>query len=200
MSVTALVPLKALAAAKGRLAGALGAPERERLAAWMATHVLTVCSASAAIAEVIVVAGDEAAAEVGRQAGAAVLLVPEPGLRVALDAADEATRTRLATLVVAADLPEVTVDEIDAVVRAGADLGGPAVVVAPTHDGGTGALLRCPPTAITTAYGPRSADAHIALARAAGVPTAVIRRHGLARDVDTPAHLPPRWLDSSSRP
>jgi 2-phospho-L-lactate guanylyltransferase len=46
-----------------------------------------------------------------------------------------------------------------------------------------------PVDAIPFRFGPGSFDAHLAAARAAGVPTAVVERPGLAFDLDTPADL-----------
>ena len=188
MPVTAIVPLKALADAKGRLSQALDPAQRQSFAAWMAGRVIAACAACAGIDDVLVVAGDEAAAAVGRQAGARVLLVAEPGLRVALERADAETEGCSATLIVAADLPEASAADLTAVLAA--DASRRAVVIAPTHDGGTGALLRRPPAVMGTAYGPGSAAAHVELARAAGLEPLTLRIGGLARDVDTPAQLP----------
>jgi len=186
VSVTAIIPLKALATAKGRLAGAMDSAQRRDLAAWMATQVITACRDCPAIDDVLLVAGDEQAADVGRAAGARVLVVDAPGLPAAMAAADAATVTCEATVVVAADLPYATGADVAAVVAAAESAD---VVIAPTDDGGTGALLRRPPSVMRTAYGPSSATAHIALAEAAGVAHVVVRRRGLAVDVDRPDQL-----------
>lgn len=189
MQVTAIIPLKALAEAKGRLSPALDADHRRSLVAWMACRVLAAVDACDVIDDVLVVAGDDAAAEIARAAGARAIVVPEPGLDPALAAADRATAGADATLVLAADLPEVMPADIAVVVAAADDL-PTGVVIAPTRDGGTGALLRKPAGVITTAYGPGSAAAHEQLANAVGVAVRRIHRPGLANDVDTPSELP----------
>jgi 2-phospho-L-lactate/phosphoenolpyruvate guanylyltransferase len=191
VSIRAIIPLKALATAKGRLSPALDASERQALVAWMATHVIRTCLSCDAIDDVLVVAGDEPAAEVARRAGAPVLVVHEPGLAKALTVADAASATCAATVVVAADLPDLTVADLTAVVAAAAQIDGPAVVVAATHDGGTGALLRRPPTVVSTAYGTGSATRHLVMAREAAVTAVSVTRDGLAHDVDTPDQLSP---------
>lgn len=189
MTVTAIVPLKALASAKGRLAGVLDSAERQTFTTWMARRVLAACAECAAIDATLVVAGDEAGAAIARSCGASALVVPQPGLAAALAAADAACVDAAMTLVVAADLPEATAEDLQAVVDAAAGP-DPVVVIAPTHDGGTGVLLRRPPAVIATAYGLGSASAHAAAARAAGVPTVMVHRRALANDIDTPAQLP----------
>ena len=189
MTVTAIIPLKALSAAKGRLADAMSPIDRRAFTLWMAGRVIAACKATPDVDDILVVAGDEDAAAAARAAGVAALVVAEPGLDVALHAADQVTAHAAMTIVVAADLPQLTPNDLSAVVAA-ATGDDPVVVVAPTHDGGTGALLRRPPGVISPAYGPGSAAAHAALARTAQARVAVVHREGLAADVDTPAHLP----------
>jgi 2-phospho-L-lactate/phosphoenolpyruvate guanylyltransferase len=191
VSVRAIIPLKALSAAKGRLSGALDDQARRQLVAWMATHVIEVCQACELIDELLVVAGDDAAAEVARAAGAPVMVVGEPGLPAALAAADAASAACTSTLVIAADLPDLTTDDLAAVITAAAQVYGPVVIVAETHDGGTGALLRRPPEVIATSYGEKSGARHVAMAQRAGATTRRVFRQGLANDIDTPSQLSP---------
>jgi 2-phospho-L-lactate guanylyltransferase (CobY/MobA/RfbA family) len=62
------------------------------------------------------------------------------------------------------------------------------VVIAPSEDGGTALLFRRPPLVIPARFGPESASAHEAAARACGVTPLVW--HGLPEisriDLDTP--------------
>ena len=188
VQTTAIIPLKALADAKQRLAGALDGDDRMAFVAWMAGRVIAAAKGCEGISDVLLVAGDEDAAAVGRQAGVDTMIERTPGLAAALAAADAATSHADATLVLAADLPEVSPHDLDVVLRAARH--EPIVVIAPTRDGGTGALLRRPGGVIATAYGPGSAAAHAALARAAGVAVVMVDRAALANDVDTPGELP----------
>lgn len=195
--VTALVPLKALEAAKTRLASALTPAARRELAARMAAAVCDACLASPAIASVVLLAGDEAAAGVAAGRDVTVRHSPAPGLGAALADADAVWADAAATLVVAADLPGVCSGELTALVAAAGD--GPAVVVAPTVDGGTGALLRRPPAAIAAAFGHDSAVAHQRAATEAGVRLVRWWSPTLGHDVDEPADLP-RVARLRSRP
>lgn len=184
-STVALVPLRAPGAGKTRLSGVLSAPERAALAGAMLADV---CHAlqQAPIDDLAVVAGGETAAAAASALGVEVLLDP-PGVRD-LDAAVRAAQHRLgavdALLVVTADLPRLTADDVRAVLDQDAE-----VVVAPTDDGGTGGLLRRPGDAITTAYGPNSARRHQAEAKRRGRRLATVRTVGFATDVDTLADL-----------
>jgi 2-phospho-L-lactate/phosphoenolpyruvate guanylyltransferase len=184
----AIVPVKALADAKGRLAGAMEPAARRRLVAAMLDAVLDACAACRHVDEVLVVAGDHDAAALAAHRPVRVLVEPAAGLNVALVTADAATAGAGTTVVVAADLPRIRAEDLDDVFAAAAG-SARAVVVAPTVDGGTAVLLRRPAAVIPTAYGPGSASAHVALADAAGVPAAVVDNDNLAHDVDTPAQL-----------
>lgn len=185
--VTALVPLKALDEAKSRLAAALSPAARRDLAARMAAAVCDACVACPAIGSVVLLAGDEAAAQVATERDVVVRRSPAPGLAAALADADAAFADAAATLVVAADLPGVGAAELTALIAAAGE--EPAVVLAPTVDGGTGALLRCPPTAMASAFGPGSAAAHGTAAAEAGVRLVRWWSPALGHDVDEPGDL-----------
>lgn len=185
--LTAVIPLKALADAKQRLATALPPSRRQELTAWMFDHVVSTCRRAPSIEAVLVIAGDAAGADLAARAGVPVLLEPRRGLDAAMAAADAALADAPATLVVTADLPLLSVEDVEGVCRAGAD--ARAVVIAPTRDGGTGGLLRRPPAIMGTAYGPGSAASHRTLAIEAGVAPIVVSAPGFSHDVDTAGQL-----------
>ena len=129
----------------------------------------------------------------GRYAGAAILYGTLP-----FDAGVPTTPGQLADLpvlvahgdtdvVIPADLPLVTGEDLDAMVEALP--GVPGVVVCPTADGGTGGLLRAPGGIVPPCYGPGSADAHVDAARRAGVPVRRLLLPGLALDLDRPSDI-----------
>jgi 2-phospho-L-lactate/phosphoenolpyruvate guanylyltransferase len=179
-STTALLPLRSPGRGKTRLASVLTPGERAALAGAMLADVAAAFR-DTSVDEVIVVAGGPTAAAAASALGLDVLLDPPDvsSLDGALGAAAARLGRRAGLLVVAADLPAVTSEDLEAVLARATD-----VVIAPTRDGGTGALLRRPGDAITTAYGRGSAARHRQLARTAGRTVSVVRRNGLAHDVD----------------
>lgn len=189
--VTAIIPLKALARAKGRMAGHLNDASRRRLVVWMLDRVLGACIDAQAVDRVVVVAGDARAAAEASRPGAEIIVQPVAGLAAALAVGDRAAAGAQATLAIPADLPLATAADIDLVCAAGAR--APSVVVVPTRDGGTGALLRRPGGVVGTAFGPGSALAHLRLATVAGIRPVRLDLSNLAFDVDTPGDL--RALD-----
>lgn len=180
-----IVPMKPLAAAKARLAAVLGPDERRALSLAMLTDVVR---AARAVDAVWVLQSDTEAAQVALSLGAEAHPDPAPG--AGLNASfEEATRAAIGAgasgvLLLSADCPAVTATDVRAIAR------GRGVAIAPDAAGaGTNALWRSPPAAIALAFGPGSREAHEAAARAGGVPLRIVRRPGLALDVDRPEDL-----------
>lgn len=165
--------MKSMDLAKGRLAGVLDAGGRHALARQMLDHVLATLR-EAGVDRVHVASGDGGTGDLNRDVAAAARLVQQEGA------------THL--LLVMADLPYLGVEDITALIEAGRES---AVVIAEAKDGGTNALLLQPPTALEFAFATNapSAARHADLARSAGIEPVVLRRPGLARDIDTPADL-----------
>ena len=87
-------------------------------------------------------------------------------------------------LIVLSDLPLLAAEEIDSLF-AGLP-SGPHVRLARSHEGlGTNALLRTPPTVISTRFGGRSFFDHLAAAADAGVSHSEVDLPGLSFDIDT---------------
>jgi len=172
-----LVPLKALAEAKGRLAPEVGPLQRRLLAIAMFEDVIAALQAVPALAAPVVVSPDR---EVWRRADAMGCRVVEepPGagdLNAALAAAAKAAANG-ALLVVAADLPLASAAGLERVLAAEA----PVAVVPSADGGGTNVLAWRDPASFAPSFGPASAARHLA------VPGAVrVDDPGLALDVDT---------------
>lgn len=180
----ALIPVKDLSEAKARLAPVLDAAGRRELALAMFRDVLAAARACSAFDGVAVVTRDEEALAIAEAAGVAGLT--EAGsLNEALTSASEQVAQRGAEriVVLAADLPFVTADEIAVVAEGSAD-----VVVAAAKDGGTNALALSP-GAIPFRFGRESARKHIDAARKAKLQAVRIESPWLAFDVDTPEDL-----------
>ncbi len=184
MRVAALVPVKRFDAAKSRLRPLAGEAGAE-LARAMLEDVLDALAGVAGLAERAVVTGDPEVARVAEAAGATALVEPDDGLNPSLEAAARRLDSD-ALLVVLGDVAGARADELGALLGALEELGGSGVVLAPSSDGGTAALLRAPHDAIAGAFGPDSAARHRAAARAASVPFLELKLASLAVDLDSP--------------
>ena len=178
--VAVLVPVKAFAAAKVRLAPALGPDERAHLARSMADQVV----AAARHLPVAVVCDDREVADWAR--GRGVLVIWEPGR--GLNGAVEAGVAQLAAFgveqVIAshADLPLAT--DLTWL----ADFPGVTLVPDRRNDGTNVACVPTTPV-FRFAYGPGSFDRHRREAERLGLPVRVVREPSLGWDVDLPADL-----------
>lgn len=186
MTCWIVIPAKAPAAAKSRLAGTLDGTTRERLAEAMLDRVVAAAIAAVGREQVVLVGDARLALPRGIQA------ITEPGrdlgraLALARAALVPHGASRMVTL--AGDLPLLTPQDVSAL----ADLPGEAIGIAPDRHGtGTNALSLPLPAAaeFRFAFGPGSYARHLAEAARLGLEARTIALPGLARDIDEPADL-----------
>ena len=191
MTVWAIVPVKPLRRAKSRLASVLSKEDRLELSQRMLTHTLEILAEIPAIERTLVVSRDSRALALARKLGARTVTERgSPQLNRALVRATLVARRYnvSAVLVLPADLPLLTREDIESLIARGSD--PPVVVIAPDrHRSGTNALLSSPPGLIEYAFGPQSFPRHLEHARAAGVRLEICELPSLALDVDMPEDL-----------
>jgi 2-phospho-L-lactate/phosphoenolpyruvate guanylyltransferase len=190
--VWALIPVKALALGKSRLASRLSTAEREELSVAMLRDVLSAIGEAASIEGGLVIHSDPRVADVASEMSIDSVVESESSddLNTALTQGLEllAARGAEAVLILPADLPLADAASIEKLV-ATANI-GPSVAICPSLDGdGTNALLLRPPDCILPSFGPGSYERHIAQARDRSCRTWVVRSEQLALDIDEPQHL-----------
>jgi 2-phospho-L-lactate/phosphoenolpyruvate guanylyltransferase len=188
-----LIPLKAFASAKARLAPMVDGPDRSALAQRMAAGVVR----AAVPLPTWVVCDDPEVAAWSLRHGAGVCWRRAPGLNPAVTAgvgflaADGVDRV----VVAHADLPRATAGSLVALT----DHDPGAVVIVPDrHRDGSNVVVVPSDAGFRFAYGPGSFAAHRAEAARLGRPLVVVDDPDLAWDVDVPADLPA--LRSPARP
>ena len=186
--VVAVVPIKRLDEAKGRLRPRLDGDERAALVIDLLRATLRTLEASGVVAERVVVSPDERALAVARAAGGRALRQHGGGLNAALTAARAATPAGTTLLIVPGDLPLLRPGDIlAALALAGA---APSVVIAPDRaEHGTNLLLLRPAGELPFLFGPWSFRRHQAAARALNLAARVYHSPGTAFDLDTPDDL-----------
>jgi 2-phospho-L-lactate guanylyltransferase len=184
----AIVPVKDLASAKGRLAQIMEPRVRALLVRAMLFDVLA--ALSGVMAGTLVVTNDPQAASLARQFQARVEL-EEPGgdLNSALAQGlrilgDEGRRN---AVIIPADVPAVTPAELQEVLLALERR--PVVLTRACRDGGTNLLAMTPPGLIAPCFGPRSLARHLAAARALDIEPVVLNLAGLRCDIDVEGDL-----------
>jgi 2-phospho-L-lactate guanylyltransferase len=177
------LPVKSLGHAKSRLSSLLTPLERGALALAMYEDVL---DATLAVDgwETWVVSPDEGVLEIALGRSAHAIPEEQPTLRSAVRQIEaEATeRSAEALAVLHADTPLVTTSALKIALHTL----GPVVIAPAADERGTNLLLRRPPGAIPSWFGPDSFRRHLETAAERGLPTAVVERDELSFDLDEP--------------
>jgi 2-phospho-L-lactate guanylyltransferase len=190
----ALIPLRT--GGKSRLSEQFDVAKRAELVLAMLDDVVGAL-VGAGVDDIRVLCGDAAARDAAlargltaiedpKDAGADAPDAPHARLRAAVDAALAEVGTDRVRLVVAADLPLLSPEDVRTVLAHATE-----VVIAPTSGGGTGILLLPVGVTFPTSYGPGSALAHQSAARELqpDVSPHVVERDGTAWDLDVPEDI-----------
>jgi 2-phospho-L-lactate guanylyltransferase len=175
-----VVPLKAFADAKHRLADALGPHQRAQLALALATRVVH----AARHLDVFVVCDDDEVAAWATDEGATVLWRPAAGLN------DAATFGVAAVAAAGFDLAVVAHGDLPLAEDLTVVTGFEGVTLVPDrHDDGTNVLALPARSPFTFHYGPGSFARHADEAHRVGLALRILREPSLAWDVDVPDDL-----------
>jgi 2-phospho-L-lactate/phosphoenolpyruvate guanylyltransferase len=189
MKTTAIIPVKRLETALGRLSEALPDPARRELAEAMFLDAITKLRRSRRLDSALIVTADDSVARQARWLGHSVLRQEDDeghseaafaGARRAMEAGAE----RLAMLPV--DCPLLDPNELDD--RLGRTPRA-ALIIPDRHGSGTNGLVLSPPDAIVPGFGPDSCARHVSRARAAGINFSLEHLDSLALDLDTPEDM-----------
>jgi 2-phospho-L-lactate guanylyltransferase len=182
--VRVIVPLKVIKRSKTRLSG-LRSEDRAKLTRAMLRNVLVALGKARGISEVTVVSGDRTVSRMAHRFGAKFLWEGKrPGLNeaVKLAIAKLDRRETGAAMIIHADLPLLTSQDIDSFVARSKDC---QIAIVPCKNGtGTNALLLRPPNAIPPVFGKGSYKMHLSLAKRTGFQWKVLRIRGIQFDVD----------------
>lgn len=186
-----VMPVKDRQHAKQRLAGVLGATEREALFCAMLKDVLGALAGSEGLAGILVVTRDPDVRRLAARYAARVLVEDESRGHTA--ASDLGARTlaqegAAGMLQLPADVPLVTPADIGALLELHGD--APAVTLAPSRDErGSNAIASSPADLLPLRFGDDSFLPHLQRARALGIEPQIVKRPALALDLDTPDDL-----------
>ena len=191
MALWAIVPVKPLRRGKSRLSGVLSLEARTALNHYLLSKTLETLASVPEIEHSLVVSRDPEALTIAREFGARTVQEQgSPELNIALTWATMVAinHSVQGVLIVPADLPLITIEDIREVVKRGAD--PPVVVITPDrHRRGTNALLISPPGLLRYEYGPGSFQRHCTQAEKAGLRLEICERRSVALDIDLPEDL-----------
>ena len=195
----ALLPVRSLASAKGRLAASLTANEREALTREMLADMIRALASATSVDRIFVVSADARVLDEARRLGAEPLAETRDeagadgqarGLNPAVAAAARELESRgiRRLLTIPGDVPLIDPVEIDELFSVD-PVAFPVVLVPSAAGTGTNALLTSPPTVIEPRFEGASLEAHSALCRSRGIAFRVLALASFALDVDTPEDL-----------
>jgi len=182
-----LIPGQAFDKGKTRLAPVLNAAARRRFSRDSLVHVVRTARRVVNARRIIVVSRAGEVLGLARRLGVGALRESGRGLNAAVSEASihAARRGAAGTLVLHADLPGITVQEISILIQKLTCHSG--VVLAPDElRQGSNALGLRPPGNIPYRFGRGSFEKHRSEARRARVCLRIVQSQGLAFDVDTP--------------
>ncbi len=185
-----LIPFKSLATAKQRLATALKQQQRSQLAEAMLRDVLTAASGVTERIDVAVVTGDAGAHQMADEFS--FLVIEDERSESETAAIEMATvwceqRGYDTTIVVPADIPLITSEELQRVLDAAPDEGA---VFVPAYDRrGSNCVLRRPASIIPLRFGNDSFLPHCAAMKRTGKDLIILELPGIGLDVDNPHEL-----------
>jgi 2-phospho-L-lactate guanylyltransferase len=189
MKAYAVVPVKHLAASKGRLSSILSPEDRKRLTLVMLEDVLTAIKCSS-IEKIVVVGSDLRVGDLAMDADIVYISEEISGLNRSIRVSIEWCRKEGADsiLVLPADVPFLSSTDIDRIVELSEGTDS-VMVLSPSEDWGTNALYLRPPNLIPASFGRGSFNRHIRLASDKCVRVKVYYSSSLALDVDTKKDL-----------
>ena len=185
LHTTAIVPVKGLSVANGRLDGMLTAAERNRIAEALFLDLIMKLPRCRCIDDVLVVTADASIARQARWFGHMVLVEDaDEGHSEAAAAGARAAMTegaqRVAMLPV--DCPMLDPEELDARIGRSPRT---VLIIPDRHGTGTNGLVLAPPDVFLPAFGPDSCARHVSRARAAGISFALEEVESMGLDLDT---------------
>ena len=183
MKAFGLIPVKNLSRSKERLSRILSLEERRALVLSMLEDILEETSNST-LHRTVIVGSDGEVQLVAERFDA--LFLEDPGWTVN-DSLNYALKWcsgmgAEAVLIVPSDVPLVSREDLNMIVHLSEEF---PVVLSPSKDGGTSALMLKPPSIIKTCFGPGSFVRHLKAASEKGIPVKVYRSRRLSLDIDT---------------
>jgi 2-phospho-L-lactate guanylyltransferase len=184
MSVFVVIPVKTLLKAKMRLSALLSLRERQAFTLAMLEDVLRAVRRSK-ICQIVVISPDSVVQEFAQNFGVTVLQERTYGLN---EAAEQATlwcirKNAELVLILPADIPLLKPEDVNEIIGLSSE--NSCIVVSPSRNGGTNALLRKPPNAVSLRFGTDSFRKHLAEASARNVPSKVYLSHRVSLDIDS---------------
>jgi len=186
--VYAVIPVKDPCESKTRLSSILNPESRKRLTLLMLEDVISTLKLSKTLTGIVVVSSSPEVLDLGRSLGCETVREEAGGVglnkAVELGVEYAGKLGAEAVLILPADIPMINPEDVDGLLLMGFSLEKPYVVVSPSKDGGTNALMLNLPTPINFRFGPDSYRLHLYEAEKTRSNIAVFHSRRVVLDVD----------------
>ncbi len=192
MTIWAIVPVKPLRRGKSRLAERLNENERAELNRQLLSHTLETLEKTPEIHGVLVISRDPKALAIAHDFHARTILEDSSThLNTALERATAVAKMYTATsiLILPADLPLISHEDIQKLLKSAAGHQRVVVITPDRHKNGTNALFFSPLGLISYRYGKGSFDLHCKQALEAGAHLQICELPSIELDLDLPEDL-----------
>jgi 2-phospho-L-lactate guanylyltransferase len=186
--VYAVIPVKDPCESKTRLSSILNPESRERLTLVMLEDVISTLKRSKTLTGIVVVSSSPEVLDLGRSLGCETVREGTRGVglnkAVELGVEYSGKLGAEAVLILPADIPMIDPEDVEGLLLMGFSLEKPYVVVSPSKDGGTNALMLSLPTPINFRFGPDSYRLHLYEAEKTRSNIAVFHSKRVVLDID----------------
>lgn len=178
----ALIPIKSLHNAKSRLAESFSLEERNKLVLQMLEHVLTTLTTSKIITSISIVTPDISVEQFVKKFSVSIIREEKSGYNQSLTYAAQKENKKEKLLSLPADLPFLTMKNIHEMYELSKNCD---VVIAPSKDGGTNAILTQFPLQIPYLFGRNSFEKYKDEIRKRNLSVGIYESKTISFDVDT---------------
>ncbi|MCI0558291.1 MAG: 2-phospho-L-lactate guanylyltransferase [Nitrososphaera sp.] len=189
MKIFAIIPVKRFENSKTRMSSILELEDRILLSSLMLEDTLRLLKTVPDLQRIVVVSSDRRAEEITGRHGCSFLIEhKESGVNSAVLVADQysVSEGADATIVIPQDLPLLDPLDITMMCDLAKDEKRCIIICPSQRYDGTNALLRKPPSAISTFFDNNSYENHINAARESGISPRLFLSKNLMLDIDTP--------------
>ncbi len=188
MKTRIIIPQKSLRESKSSFSEVFTEVQRQNFVVSMLRDMINACSQVEGV-DLAVVSPDEEILNLFEEEGFAAISEPDIGLNRALDLAiSRSVDSGFGEILIfPGDLPLLKKNDVEGILELAS--GEKSVIITPSKEGGTNALLLRPPDLMDLYFGGKSFTDHMKEAKRRGVLPKVYRSERVERDMDKPADL-----------
>ncbi len=183
-SIYVALPVKSIEHSKTRLSEILEPNERSLLTRTMFMDVISIVQQTQLFSNIVVISSDREVLKLAKKENLLYLEEHIIGLNQAVNQVTKWSKKQGATslLILPTDIPLLTINDL---VQITSNIEDRQIIIAPSDNGGTNALLRTPPDIMNSFFGKDSFQKHLINAEKAGLKVQIYQSPTISLDIDT---------------